>query len=56
MKNKVLITITILAVIIGALGICLLDSTGVWFVVALIMVTVALGWGITFAIANRGCR
>lgn len=56
MKNKILLTITTLAIIIGALGICLLDSTGVWFVVALIMVAVALGWGIPFAVANRGCR
>lgn len=56
MKNKILIITTAIAIIIGALGICLLDSTGVWFGIAIAMIAAALAWGIPFLIANRGYR
>ena len=54
MKNNILFIINILAILTCAIGICIIDSTGLMWKVALAMTIVPLAWGVLFLYANRG--
>lgn len=54
MKNKILLTITAIAAVFFGLGVSLMDSTGLWFVVAIAMLVSSAGWLAPFLFLNRG--
>ena len=54
MKNKILVAISIIMAGMFLMSTTLLDSTGVAFLVAVLMCVIPVCWGFLLILANRG--
>lgn len=53
MKNKILKSVTYFMIFVMMLGVSMLDSTGVGFIIAYSFLTVGAMWCILFLVANK---